>query len=74
MNKIVYGKPASGKTENYFKVEAKEWNGKVLAMSCKDEEIEGFKKFSLNNFPSSVKEFWSYDKILVITNAYCDPY
>lgn len=73
-NKIVYGIPESGKTENYFKPEIEEWKGKVIAISIKDEEIDGFKKFDLGNSNLSCEEIFSYDKILLIANLKGDFY
>jgi predicted HicB family RNase H-like nuclease len=73
-NKIIYGVSASGKTENYFKPEIKNWKGKTIAVSFKNEEIDGFNVFHLENPNLSFEEIFSYDKILLIGASNCSTY
>jgi len=74
-NKLIYGIAASGKTENYFKPEIINWKGKTIAISYKNEDIEGFKKFNLDNLTITMEEvFETYNKILLIANLKCDSY
>jgi predicted HicB family RNase H-like nuclease len=67
-NKVVYGSVASGKTQDYFIPEIKNWKGKTIAISFTNEEIEGFKIFNLDSPDASLDEIFSYNKIYLETS------
>lgn len=70
MKKIIYGASGSGKSTEYFEPMIKEWNGKVIAFSFKDENIENCKKIYLSNLTEKnlKSEIEKNEKILFIGN------
>lgn len=63
MNKIIYGKAATGKTKDYFLPIIKNYANNVIAASSKLEEIE---KFSIVNENCEISD---QSKVLMIFNG-----
>ena len=85
-NKIIYGAPGTGKTHGYFYPTIKGWKGKVIAVTCINREIEGFKSFNLDDPRLTtmiinkttnldlLEEIFSYNKILLVKISDVDPF